>query len=401
MTGASGTGWTGGSVCANGHALAAGFQFCPQCGAPVAAAEGPPAQGLPVQAAPVQAPPVQADETVTETAYEPAGPQTPPAQQWTPAPAAPAPQTLDPDRTIIGGAQVARPGQPQYGAQPGQPQYGAQPGQPQQYPGQQSGGEAATQYGVQPGPQQYGGQPAAQQYPGQQYPAQPGPEQYAGQQYAGQPGSQEYPGQQYGAQPGQYGAQPGQYGAQPGQYGAQPGQPQYAGQQYPAQGQHQAQGTQQWKTLFQSRRNVIIAAVIVVLLIGYFGVHKSSSSGPTPVASAYISDFQNAQYKQLCGLVEPSQRAQCTGTFAQVKPGMLVFKNIVLGQTVTSGSQALVGVTGSICAGGKCQTSTDANPIPAGETFQQAFATAIGTSGNSLDVALVEQSGKWFVQLFG
>jgi hypothetical protein len=132
---------------------------------------------------------------------------------------------------------------------------------------------------------------------------------------------------------------------------------------------------------------------------------------PGAAVQGYVGTLTSKDPTGACGYLEPSAQAACKSSFAQAPTGQLpYFKNEALGYVVTHGTQALAGITGSLCAPGstpECSTNTDPAAVfssakPFATLWSQALAANNSSSSNAYSLApCIEVSGQWYIDISG
>lgn len=100
----------------------------------------------------------------------------------------------------------------------------------------------------------------------------------------------------------------------------------------------------------------------------------------------------------VCSYLVPSSQATCDQQ-AQQQPLPAFTGNPTVAGGITSASEALVSVTGSICvAGGACAGNSDPGQgMPdVGVTFAQAYEQALESSGSFSPIPCIEENGMWY-----
>jgi hypothetical protein len=149
-----------------------------------------------------------------------------------------------------------------------------------------------------------------------------------------------------------------------------------------------------------------LAAFLVGGAVACSSGHASSGTASFTPGHATPEDavqgFINADFSGntavACSYFEPAVQSVCRKAQIPKPSGHL----LVVGG-VTSGTQALVEITGNVCqAANQCQTNTDPTTgMPYGSvSFSQAYSTALAgvTGGGGLSpVPCIEVNGKWYV----
>jgi hypothetical protein len=274
----------------------------------------------------------------------------------------------------------AGPGQPPYGDPYSQP--GAPPQPPPPYSQPPGGTPPPPQYSQPPGgtptPPPYSQPPGGAPDPYSQ-PGTPPPYTPPGSEQAGAPWSYQAP-QAPGAPPA------------PG-FGASPYTP-AAGSRGP------------------NKRTLTIAgaavAVVVVIIVIVVAVGGGSGNQPTDTVNGFIQASLSNNGRAVCSYFLPADQAACDAEASALKGAS---GSVQSDSQVIQGNEALVSVTGRICApyisggssssgGAHCASNSDPSTgMPGnGVSFDQAYAAAISESNNSLSPVPLEQvNGKWYL----
>jgi hypothetical protein len=127
---------------------------------------------------------------------------------------------------------------------------------------------------------------------------------------------------------------------------------------------------------------------------------------PGAAVLGYVRSLSNKDPDGACGYAAPSEQSACTSSLTQAPKDQLpYFHNEAIAYVVTHGTQALVGITGSLCSPGstpECVTNTDpAAVFSSGKSFASLWSqaqAASSSSSNSYSLApCVEVSGKWYL----
>ena len=131
---------------------------------------------------------------------------------------------------------------------------------------------------------------------------------------------------------------------------------------------------------------------------------------PGAAVQGYITGLTSKDPAGACDYIDPTAQASCKSSFTQVAKDQLPYaKNEALGYVVTHGTQALAGITGSLCAPGstpECSTNTDPAAVfssakPFATLWSQALA-ANNSSSNAYSLApCIEVSGQWYIDIGG
>ena len=102
-------------------------------------------------------------------------------------------------------------------------------------------------------------------------------------------------------------------------------------------------------------------------------------------------------WTQACSYLAPSSQSACEQDASQLP----VFTgSVTVVGDVISGEEALVEVTGSMCASGSCTSNSDpsAGMPGSGESFTEAYDQAVNNSTNSFSpVPCIEENGEWYI----
>ncbi|MDQ2850160.1 MAG: hypothetical protein M3Y49_05380 [Actinomycetota bacterium] len=143
------------------------------------------------------------------------------------------------------------------------------------------------------------------------------------------------------------------------------------------------------------RKGPILGGALMVAVAGLSGCSSSNSSGPGQVAAKYLAAYSKSDLKTACQYGEPAYQAECA-TAAGL--GAYSGKDLKVHQVVTSGDEALVAVTGTICINSTCHTVSDPTSGMPNQTtpFDQAWGQAM--NGNiSAATPMKRVSGKWYI----
>ena len=145
---------------------------------------------------------------------------------------------------------------------------------------------------------------------------------------------------------------------------------------------------------------VVIIIVVIVVVAG-----GGSGNSPTATVKGFIQAVLSNNGKAVCTYFLPADQAQCN-------QGSSIFHgasgNAQIQSSVTQGNEALVAVTGQLCApfvsGGSgtndCASNSSATAgMPGnGVSFAQAFAASQNESNTTLSpVPCEEVNGKWYL----
>jgi hypothetical protein len=122
--------------------------------------------------------------------------------------------------------------------------------------------------------------------------------------------------------------------------------------------------------------------------------HATPEDAVTGLIQAELADNDSL----VCSYLVPSSQATCNEQ-AQQQPLPPFTGSPAVAGGIISGSEALVSVTGTICAsGGTCAGNSDPGQgMPdVGETFAQAYDQALSSSGSFSPIPCIEENGMWY-----
>ena len=158
------------------------------------------------------------------------------------------------------------------------------------------------------------------------------------------------------------------------------------------------------------RNPVLVTVAILVLVIAVvgggiyavFGGTTSATGSTTSVASATLADLNSGNYGQICTLAPPGQTSKCASDLKQLTIQHIKYTSLTVGTITTSGNRAVFVIIGRVCVGssGRCLSNRNRN-VGKGHTFDQLYASAIGTTNSSpFLLPLIRQNGHWYVTGF-
>jgi ABC-type transport system substrate-binding protein len=123
---------------------------------------------------------------------------------------------------------------------------------------------------------------------------------------------------------------------------------------------------------------------------------------PGAVVTGLIRAFNSGKFSQSCGYDEPKGQAQCKAEAAEITASDIpTIKNFALGYVAVDGSQAVVGITGTICeptSGSKCSTNTDAAAVfSSTKTFSDLWKNSLKDTSSYSLTPCVKVGGKWYI----
>jgi hypothetical protein len=161
-----------------------------------------------------------------------------------------------------------------------------------------------------------------------------------------------------------------------------------------------------------NKRTLTIAgaavAVVVVIIVIVVAVGGGSGNQPTDTVNGFIQASLSNNGRAVCSYFLPADQAACDASASALKGASGSVKS---DSQVIQGNEALVSVTGRICApyisggssstgGTDCASNSDPSTgMPGnGVSFDQAYAAATSESNNSLSpVPLELVNGKWYL----
>jgi hypothetical protein len=131
----------------------------------------------------------------------------------------------------------------------------------------------------------------------------------------------------------------------------------------------------------------------------------SAAAGHGSPASALVGLLQAVKDKSrsaFCGYSEPSTQAQCTAALAKVPDSYLpAAKNAVPGYFIIEGSKAVGGMTGTLCALGTSECTTNTDPaalFTTLHTFAALWKNAITSTNTKYSLTpFIKVNGNWYV----
>jgi hypothetical protein len=218
-----------------------------------------------------------------------------------------------------------------------------------------------------------------------------------------QPGGNPPPyGQPSGGAPAPY-APPGSEQAPPSWSSGQPGQG-FGAPAYPPNAGTRVANNKRLALIGAAVGVVVILVVVIVVVAG-----GGSGNSPTATVNGFIQAALANNGKAVCSYFPPADQAECNA-------GSSVFHSATgsaqVNSSVTQGTEALVSVTGKICApfisgssgGSDCASNSNASAgMPGnGVSFDQAFAASQNESNTTLSPVPVEElNGKWYLDSGG
>jgi hypothetical protein len=130
---------------------------------------------------------------------------------------------------------------------------------------------------------------------------------------------------------------------------------------------------------------------------------------PGAAVQGYVAAFFNKDLAAACDYAEPSVQSACKTDVAKIPSGTTLpsMQNEALGYVATHGTQALVGITGSICTPGAtpaCTTNSDPAAIfssgkPFATQWSQAQAAAAKSSNAYSLLPCIQVGGQWYADV--
>jgi hypothetical protein len=141
------------------------------------------------------------------------------------------------------------------------------------------------------------------------------------------------------------------------------------------------------------------------------GTAAAGHDSPQQAMVGYIAALNENDDKVVCSYMEPSQQAGCDAVMGyeakgtgENAPAIYKITNFKLGYTaVYSGSQALVGSTGTVCvkSSGKNDCTTNTNPaavLDGGHPFSLLWDD-VGSGNGYYPGAVIAINGKWYFDM--
>jgi hypothetical protein len=121
---------------------------------------------------------------------------------------------------------------------------------------------------------------------------------------------------------------------------------------------------------------------------------------PGAVVTGLINAFNAGKFSQSCGYDEPKGQAACKAEASEVTASDIpTIKNFALGYVAEDGSQAVVGITGTICeSGSKCSTNSDAAAVfSSTKSFSGLWKNSLKDTSSYSLTPCVKVGGKWYI----
>ncbi len=159
---------------------------------------------------------------------------------------------------------------------------------------------------------------------------------------------------------------------------------------------------------------VIIAVGISIFVGGLLFIPKTTQSvarksaapsSPQAVATSILGDLEGGHLGSVCRYVAPPEQTSCQGG---VGSGLFMgasnstaFRNLKAKDVIVSGNQAIVLVSGEVCAkvGSSC-SGLESVPVPktyAG--FKKLYSDVVSGSGTKPVMAFVNTGNRWYLEL--
>ncbi len=163
---------------------------------------------------------------------------------------------------------------------------------------------------------------------------------------------------------------------------------------------------------------LVVSAMIVIAgcsggggtLSGNGGGSVSPGHGsPKAAVEGFITDLELGNGSTAwCDYIDPADQQDCQEGAAEAN--ITVTGTFAVGNQVIDGTEALVAITGDVCAHSEedstttisCSSNNDPNKgLPPGAgTFSEAYATASGSNGTTT-APCIEIEGSWYINISG
>jgi hypothetical protein len=166
---------------------------------------------------------------------------------------------------------------------------------------------------------------------------------------------------------------------------------------------------------------VVLVAVAVVIAVGVsvgvgsllFSAKTAKSTvgksaapnSPQAVATSILEDLEDGQLGSVCQYVAPPEQAGCqeivgSGLFMGAS-NSTTFRNLKAKNVIVSGNQAIVLVSGQVCAkvGSSCSV-LESVPVPKTYvTFKKLYSSVVSGNGTNPVMAFVKTGNHWYLEL--
>lgn len=136
------------------------------------------------------------------------------------------------------------------------------------------------------------------------------------------------------------------------------------------------------------------------------GEKSPSNASPPAVMEGVVKSLTTGPISDFCKYEQPSQQSACHSTFGQVTKAEVAgqvptFKNFAVGYTAIDGTEALIGITGTICVPNQkpsCFTNKDPSSLlDSGKPFATLWRQAIAAPANVYSLSpAIEVNGSWY-----
>lgn len=133
------------------------------------------------------------------------------------------------------------------------------------------------------------------------------------------------------------------------------------------------------------------------------GSAAAGHGSPTSVLAGLLQAMKDKNRSAFCGYSEPSTQAQCKSALAKLPDSDLpaVKSSAVPGYVVIEGSKAVGGVTGTLCALGQSQCTTNTDPaalFTTLHTFGALWKNAMTNTNSTYSLTpFIKINGNWYV----
>ncbi len=159
---------------------------------------------------------------------------------------------------------------------------------------------------------------------------------------------------------------------------------------------------------------VMIAVGISIFVGGLLFIPKSTQSvarksvapsSPQVIATSILGDLEGGRLGSVCRYVAPPEQASCQGT---VGSGLFMgasnsttFRNLKAKDVIVSGNQAIVLVSGEVCAkvGSSCSSLASVAVPKTYVAFKKLYNSVVSGSGTDPVMAFVRTGNRWYLEL--
>ncbi len=166
---------------------------------------------------------------------------------------------------------------------------------------------------------------------------------------------------------------------------------------------------------------VVLVATAVVIAVGVsicvggllFSAKTTKStagksvapSSPQAIATSILGDLEVGRLGGVCRYVAPSERASCQGMvgsgFFMGASNSTTFRNLKAKDVIVSGNQAVVLVSGEVCAraGSSCSGLASVAVPKTYLSFKKLYSDAVSGNSGEPVVAFVKTGNRWYLEL--